>query len=65
MNLAPSYLSAFIAILAVIFPDVNAGDIGVTVNTLVIIAGSILVMARQVLNKRSTLTGGRPEEYSA
>ena len=58
--MAPSFISALVVILAAIFPDIDAGNIGITVNTLVVLVGSMIVMVRQVLNNRSTWFGSRP-----
>jgi hypothetical protein len=59
--IAPSYISAVASILALIFPDVTIDALNVTLNTLVIVASSLVIMYRQVVNRRSTLAGMRPE----
>jgi len=47
-------------VLATVFPDVGAENIGITLNTLIILIGSAIVAIRQVLNGRSTWFGSRP-----
>jgi hypothetical protein len=61
MNVAPSYVAAFVGIVAAIFPDIDLESLNVTVNTLVLIASSLMIMYRQVKTGRSTVAGTRPE----
>ena len=58
--IAPSYYAALLSILAAIFPDVPAGNLEVTINTIIQIAGAGLIMYRQIINQRATLGGLRP-----
>lgn len=60
MKIAPSYLLSLSAILAAVFPDVGIDAFNTTINTLWIVFVGVVVMVRQVLNKRSTLIGSRP-----
>lgn len=59
-NTAPTYILAFSAVLASVFPDVGTEAFNVTLNTLWIIGTSIVIMIRQILTGRSNLLGGRP-----
>lgn len=61
MQIAPSYISAVAMILASLLPDIDAPFIETTLNGVIILVGAIVVGVRQVINKRSTLLGGRPQ----
>jgi len=61
MNLAPSYISAIAMIVATFLPDLDAPFVETTLNSVVVLVGAIIVAVRQVLNKRATVLGGRPE----
>lgn len=61
---APSYLYAVAIILSQIFPDIGIDAINVTLNTLLAIAAGIGIMYRQIVEKRSTLVGTRPDSFT-
>ena len=61
MKLAPSYISAIAMILALFLPEVEAPFIEATLNGVVILVGAIIVAVRQVLTKRATVLGARPQ----
>lgn len=62
MKLAPSYISAIAVVLATLLPEVEAPMVEATLNNVVVIVGAIIVAVRQVMNGRSTVLGGRPNQ---
>lgn len=58
---APSYLAATVSILSVVFPDIEVEALNTTVNTIVAIVAALVIMIRQIVNRRSTLGGFRPK----
>lgn len=64
MKTAPTYILAFSAVLAAIFPDVGIEAFNVTINTLWIVFSSIVIMLRQIISGRSNLFGGRPKYFT-
>ena len=64
---APSYIAAAVVVLSQLLPliGVNVGgeELTTTINTLIAIAGGLVVLWRQIASGRSTIVGGRPREF--
>lgn len=60
MKIAPSYISGVAILIAPFLPEIDAPFIESTLNSVIVLVGAIVVVARQLLNKRSTLAGVRP-----
>lgn len=65
MQIAPTFISAFIIILSQVLPmiGINIGSeaLNTTAQTIIAIVGGLYILYRQKITGRSTLAGTRPQ----
>lgn len=65
MQIAPTYIAAFVALLVPVLTRhgvvVDTTDLATTITTIVTVLVPVFVMFRQWITNKSTLTGLRPQ----